>query len=398
MQETPNIPQRHPDLADILRNGIDDYILSYGNIPNKFKKVTNHICQCRTRDMGGHVYQCDTCKTKRISFNSCRDRHCPKCQGTARAAWVAKRTSELLPVGYFHVVFTLPDSFNGIRLRSKKTFYDILYRSVSETLLELGKDPQWLGGSIGFMATLHTWGQKLLEHPHLHCIIPGGGIRLDGKKWITFRKDYLFPVEVMSRLFKGKFLDYFSTAIKTKELDFPDSCMPNGLNAFMKQQWAKDWVVYAKEPFGSAEQVVKYLGRYTHRIAVSNNRLLKHENNQVTFKWKDYADGNKQKEMTVDETEFIRRYFLHVLPDHFVRIRYFGILSNRGKTGKLVHCFSLLSKKYDKKIIPANTIAAMIMAVMGIDISLCAYCGKGHFQEIKEILKIPEKSRYVLVA
>jgi len=398
MQETLNTTRTKPDLADILRNGIDDYIMTYGNIPYKFKKVTNHICQCRTRDMGGHVYQCDTCKTKRISFNSCRDRHCPKCQGTARAAWVAKRTSELLPVGYFHVVFTLPDSFNGINLKNKKPFYDILYRSVSETLLELGRDPRWLGGTIGFMAVLHTWGQKLLEHPHIHCIIPGGGIRLDGKKWITFRKNYLIPGDVMSLLFKGKFLDYFSKAVKGNQLEFPDSCMPNGLNAFLKQQWTKDWVVFAKEPFGSAEQVVKYLGRYTHRIAISNSRLLKHENEQVTFQWKDYADGNKQKETTIDETEFIRRYFLHVLPDHFVRIRYYGILSNRDKTRKFEQCFSLLSKKYEKKNVPTTTIAAMIMAVMGIDITLCPHCANGHFQEIHEILKIPDRNRYVLAA
>lgn len=398
MQEALNTTPNKPDLADILRNGIDDYLMTHGNIPHKFKKVTNHICQCRTSDLGGHVYQCDSCKSKRVSFNSCRDRHCPKCQGTARAAWVAQRVSELLPVGYFHVVFTLPDSFNGLSLKFKKKLYDILYRCVAETLLELGRDKKWLGGHIGFMAVLHTWGQKLLEHPHLHCIIPGGGIRLDGKKWISFRKDYLFPIEVMSQLFRGKFLDYFSKAVKNNLLELPPSSFPIDLNTFLRQQWAKDWVVYAKEPFGSAEQVVKYLGNYTHRIAFSNKRLLKYENDEVTFKWKDYADQNKQKEMTVETTEFIYRYFLHVLPDYFVRIRYFGILSNRGKTKKLEKCFRLLMKKYEKKIIPKNNIAATIKEVMGIDISLCPHCGKGHYQEVKEIFKIPDKNRYVLAA
>jgi hypothetical protein len=392
----------HIDLAEILRTGMDDYLMTYGNIPIKFRKVVNHICQCRTKGMGGRLYQCDTCKTRRVSFNSCRDRHCPKCQGTARAAWVAQRVSELLPIGYFHVVFTLPDSFNGINLKNKKVFYDLLYRSVAETLLELGKDPRWLGGNIGFMAVLHTWGQRLLEHPHIHCIIPGGGIRLDGKKWVNFRGNYLIPTEVMSRLFRGKFLDYFSGAVEGKQLHFPDAdgsdYTPDGFRTFLRQQRIKDWVVYAKEPFGSTEQVVKYLGNYTNRIAISNNRLVSHENDRVTFRWKDYADGNKQKLMTVDGTEFIRRYFLHVLPDHFVRIRYYGILSNRDKTEKLERCFHLLLKRYEKKTIPAASIAATILAVMGIDITLCPQCRKGHFQEVKELLKIPDRYRFAPAA
>jgi Putative transposase/Transposase zinc-binding domain len=386
---------RKTDLAEIIRRGMPEYTMSFGNIPAKIKKVTEHICSCKTMALGGHVYQCDNCKTKRISYNSCRDRHCPKCQGVARAVWVDKRISELLPVGYFHVVFTLPDSFNGIRLNMKKPFYDILYRSVSETLLTLGKDSRWLGGTIGFMGILHTWGQQLLEHPHLHCIIPGGGIRLDGKKWVHFRKDFLFPVEVMSRLFRGKFLDYFSKAFENKQLYFPEANMPDGLDAFIKQQRQKNWVVYAKEPFGSADQVIKYLGRYTHRIAISNNRLVSYENDRVTFKWKDYADNNAQKMMTVDVAEFIHRYFLHVLPDHFVRIRYYGILSNRGKRSRLNRCFHLLNKRQVKKEIrKKNSIAEMILAVMGVDITKCPKCSQGHFKKVREILKIPDMKRF----
>jgi hypothetical protein len=390
---------RKTDLAEIIRQGMPEYTLSFGSVPAKIRKVTEHICTCKTIALGGHVYQCDNCKTKRISYNSCRDRHCPKCQGVARAVWVDKRISELLPVGYFHVVFTLPDSFNGIRLNMKKPFYDILYRSVSETLLTLGKDSRWLGGTIGFMGILHTWGQQLLEHPHLHCIIPGGGIRLDGKKWVQFRKDYLFPVEVMSRLFRGKFLDYFSKAVKNKQLYFPETNMPDGLDAFIKQQRQKNWVVYAKEPFGSAEQVVKYLGRYTHRIAISNSRLVKFEDDRVTFKWKDYADNNVQKLMTINVAEFIHRYFLHVLPDHFVRIRYFGILSNRGKKARLNRCFHLLNKRQVKKEIQSNnSIAEMILAVMGVDITNCPKCSQGHFKKVREILKIPDMKRFPVAA
>lgn len=379
------------DIADILSQGMSDYSMHFGNTPPKFKKVTEHICSCKTRALGGHVYQCNTCNTKNISYNSCRDRHCPKCQGIARAAWVDMRISELLPVGYFHVVFTVPDSFNGIRFKMKKPFYDILYRSASETLLELGRDNRWLGANIGFMAILHTWGQNLLEHPHLHCIVPGGGIRLDGKKWLNFRDNYLFPVAVMSELFRGKFLHYFSAAIKNKTIELPQENMPNGLNAFLSNQYKKDWVVYSKEPFGTAEQVVKYLGRYTHRIAISNQRLIKFEDDSVTFAWKDYADNNKKKEMTLNTPEFIRRYFLHILPDHFVRIRYFGILSNRGKNNKLNRCFFLLHKRRERKERVKYSIAAIILAITGADVTQCPYCRKGKYEEIGEILKIPDR-------
>lgn len=386
------------DIAEIMKQGISDYIMNYGKIPLKFKKVVDHICNCKTRALGGHVYQCDNCKTKRISYNSCRDRHCPKCQGVAQAVWVSKRISELLPTGYFHVVFTLPDSFNGISLKMKKPFYDILYRSAAETLLELGADRHWLGGHIGCMGILHTWGQKLLEHSHIHFIMPGGGIRLDDKKWISFRNDFLFPFGVMSRLFRGKFLDYFSKAVKVGKLDFPETAMPNGLNDFLLKQRMKEWNVYAEEPFGSAEQVVKYLGRYINRIAISNSRLISCENGQVTFTWKDYSDNNLQKQMTVSIVEFIHRYFLHILPDHFVRIRYFGILSNRYKNKKLERCFYLLNKRREKKRISDNSIAAQIYAVTGVDITLCSKCRKGHFVEVGEIMKIPDKEYFMEAA
>jgi hypothetical protein len=268
--------------------------------------------------------------------------------------------------------------------------------------LELAKDPRWLGGTIGFMAVLHSWGQQLLEHPHIHCIVPGGGIRLDGKKWVSFRDDYLFPNEVMARLFRGKFLDYFSRAVKRGNLNFADK---NGsthtevsFKTFLDEQWKKDWVVYAKEPFGTAEEVVKYLGRYTHRIAISNSRLIKYENDQVTFKWKDYSDNKKMKLKSVDTTEFIRRFFLHILPDNFVRIRYYGLLSNSNKTKKLIRCFYLLNKKYKKRTITDTTIAAILLSVMGIDITLCPHCQKGHYQEVKEILKLPIQERFLLAA
>lgn len=375
-------------LADIIREGISGYIASYGKLPLKHWKVINKITQCRTEKLGGHVYRCDSCDYQQVVYHSCRDRHCPKCQGVARAAWVKQRTSELLPVGYFHVVFTLPEQFTGCNLENKKVFYNILYRSVSETLLQLGKDRRWLGGNIGFMAILHSWGQKLLEHPHMHCIIPGGGIRLDGKKWVSFRNNYLFPTKVMAQVFRGKFLDYFGNAVESSRLLFPGvDQSPESLSHFLNEQRSKNWVVYAKKPFGSAEQVVKYLGRYTHRIAISNKRLVSQQNDRVTFKWKDYTDDNKQKLIKIDRVEFLRRFFLHVLPDGFVRIRYYGLLSNGRKTEKLTKCFALLKRKYEKNESTSHDIAASIMAIFGVDITLCPKCRIGHCQQHKEIPK-----------
>jgi hypothetical protein len=395
MEDKEEIKKTKPEigLADIIQEGISSYTAIYGNLPKKHWKVINNICQCRTEKLGGHVYKCDTCDYQHVTYNSCRDRHCPKCQGVARAVWVERRTSELLPVGYFHVVFTLPDDFIGFDLEHKKVFYDILYRSVSETLLELGKDPRWLGGTIGFMAVLHSWGQKLLEHPHIHCVVPGGGIRLDGKKWVSFRNNYLFPTKVMAQVFRGKFLDYFAKAVHSSQLCFPKGVHDvEGFKTFLNEQWKKDWVIYAKEPFGSPEQVVKYLGRYTHRIAISNNRIVSLNDGQVTFRWKDYADGNKQKTMTIDASEFLRRYFLHVLPDGFTRIRYYGLLSNGKKNENLIKCFKLLRIKYEKKQNESHDIATIMQLIFGIDVTLCPKCKNGHCKQYKEILKLPEKT------
>ena len=392
-KEESRIDETGIELADIIREGLPSYTSVYGNLPQKHWKVINNICQCRTEELGGHIFKCDVCDYQQITFNSCRDRHCPKCQGVARAAWVEQRTSELLPVGYFHIVFTIPRQFVGYDLTNKKELYGILFRSVSETLLDLGKDPRWLGAAIGFLAVLHSWGQQLLEHPHIHCVIPGGGIRLDGKKWVCFRNNYIFPVKVMAQVFRGKFLSYFTEAVESSRLCFPRGIKnTEDFKSFLNEQWKKDWVVYAKKPFGSPQQVVKYLGRYTHRIAISNNRIVSQKDGRVTFRWKDYADGNKQKLMTLDTFEFLRRFFLHILPEGFVRIRYYGLLSNGKKTEKLEKCFQLLNKKYKKTELFGRDIAAVILAIFGKDITLCPKCGKGHFQKIKEILKKPNQA------
>lgn len=379
-------------LADIMREGLNDYINQYGKLAPKQLSVVNHILQCRTPALGGHIYACNNCDYQAVHYNSCRDRHCPQCQGMAQAVWVQKRVDELLPVGYFHVVFTLPHELNGYALRHKELVYTILFKAVSETLQSLGRDPQWLGAMIGFIAVLHTWGQKLLDHIHLHCIIPGGGIRADGKKWLQARPNYLFPVEVMGSLFRGKFLDYFHQEIsrlpfeqRGKAVEYSDAV---ALNSFIQQLRSKDWVVYAKEPFASAQQVLKYLGRYTNRVAISNKRFLSLENKTVGFLWRDYADENKQKEMSLPVVEFIRRYLLHVLPQGFVRIRYYGILSNGNKTERLTRCFELLEKKYRIRE-NATTIINQILQCLGIDIRQCPRCHRGRCSQSGVLIKVP---------
>jgi len=388
-----NLTRGQPvELADVVREGIGLYSTAYGVLPQKQSKVVNSILKCRTEALGGHSYKCDTCGHCTVTYNSCRDRHCPKCQGIARAVWVQKRVDELLPVGYFHTVFTIPDSFNPFALRNKKVVYNIFYRAVSETLLELGKDPRWLGAVIGFICVLHTWGQNLMDHLHIHCIIPCGGIRKDGKKWIKGNTTYLFPNKVMAALFKGKFIDYFKQAVTNREIKFigvlhtyeEASCF----DKFISQQYKKEWVVYAKQPFTTPDKVVKYLGSYTNRIAISNKRIIALEDDKVSFRWKDYKDNSKQKVMKLDIVEFIRRFLLHVLPDGYVRIRYFGILSNSNKTEKLKTCSLLLGKRM-KKQPDYRSVVGSLLLIMNINITLCPMCGKGHCFLYKEILKEP---------
>jgi hypothetical protein len=390
-----NTKETSVDLADIIREGIADFTAKYGKMPAKHWKVINHITTCRTEEMGSHIYKCDNCGHKVIHHNSCRDRQCPKCQAVARADWVEKRIAEILPVGYFHIVFTVPEELNKFGLRNKKVFYNILFCSVSETLLELGKDPKWLGGNIGFTATLHTWGQAVLEHPHIHCVVPGGGIRLDDKKWVCFREKYIFPDDVLANLFRGKFIAYFKKAVECKEISLcgPLQCYQDRITfqKSIKALWSKKWVVYAKVPFGNAAQVIKYIGRYTHRIALSNNRILSHKEGKVTFSWKDYADGNRKKIMALNTIEFIRRFLLHILPEGFVRIRYYGFLSNSTKKSNLKKCFELLKKKYEKKHYNKSSIADRMKEIFGIDITVCPKCKKGHCLYYGEILKKPHR-------
>ena len=336
------------EVADILRVQGDRFLERYrSSFDFQQLKAFRAIQRCRTAALGGHRDQCSRCDYQAISYNSCRNRHCPKCQAQARQRWLSARERELLATSYFHVVFTVPHELNLLALENPTLFYDLLFTASAQTLLEIAADPKHLGAEIGIISTLHTWGQNLLLHPHIHCVVPAGGLALDHRRWVRPRYPFFLPVKVLSRVFRGKFLAGLKRLHRRKKLQCAG---PAGALAD-QQQFAKllrhlhrhDWVVYAKPAFGGPLQVLRYLGRYTHRVAISNHRLLGFERGRVTFCWKDYAHGSKQGRMTLAATEFLRRFFLHVLPKSFVRIRHFGFLANRFRLSRLALCRQLLA-------------------------------------------------------
>ncbi len=304
------------------------------------------IVRCRTAALGGHRDRCSGCGHQAISYNSCRNRHCPKCQGNARARWLAARSAELLPVPYFHIVFTLPHELSALVLQNKRLLYDLLFRTSAATLLEVARDPKHLGADIGLLSVLHTWGQNLQHHPHVHCVVPGGGLALDGSRWVAASSRFFLPVHVLSRVFRGKFTAELRQLLLQNKLQFHGSLKeleaPERFQRFLRQLFSKDWVVYAKPPFGGAEHVLNYLARYTHRVAISNHRLVSFKDDRVSFRWKDYAASSKQKVMTVSADEFLRRFLTHVLPKGLVRIRHFGLFANRKRSASLLRCRFLL--------------------------------------------------------
>jgi hypothetical protein len=339
------------EVADVFRTYRDDFMARWGHVLSRAqRKAFDDICACRTSALGGHLDQCDRCGHCAISYNSCRNRSCPKCQATARAQWLAEREAELLPVEYFHVVFTLPPQIANLALQNARIIYSILFRAASETLLTIAADPKRLGAATGFLAVLHTWGQNLHLHPHIHCVVPGGGISPDHSRWIAcrkYRKSFFLPVKVLSRFFRKRFLLHLRKAFEKGKLQFLGEleplAQPAAFEALCQKAGRVDWVVYAKRPFGGPEQVLKYLARYTHRVAISNRRIISMQDGRVTFEWKDYAAGNQTKTMTLEATEFIRRFLLHVLPSGFVHIRHFGFLANRKRKEMLALCRTLLS-------------------------------------------------------
>ncbi|WP_027630711.1 IS91 family transposase [Ruminiclostridium cellobioparum] len=367
---------------------IQDIFLLYGDsyrqkhkLPTNIHKAMSSIEKCRTSSLGAHADVCDECGYTKISYNSCRNRHCPKCQTMSKERWIDARKYDLLNVKYFHIVFTIPDTLNSVVFQNQKIVYDILFKSIAETLLELSEDKKYLGAKLGFTSILHTWGQNLMHHPHIHCIVPGGGLSNIGK-WIDSKKKFFIPVKVLSRKFRGKFLYYLKQAYTNSNLIFFGNQQylvdKNTFNTFLSTLYSREWIVYCKPPFKNAAYVVEYLGRYTHRVAISNNRILKLENGIVTFKWRDYKDNNQQKLMTLPVEEFIRRFLIHILPDRFMKIRHYGILGNRKKTTKLKLCKQLTNTPMRQKPKEKLTALQLLEKLTGKDFSICPCCGIGH--------------------
>jgi len=367
------------ELADIFRQHGPAYRQAHA-MPLHYHRVMQAIEACRTPLLGGVVEWCDQCQYTHTRYRSCRNRHCPKCQGLARAQWLEQRKAELLPTEYFHVVFTLPAPIAQIAFFNQDVVYDILFRTVAETLLTIAADPQRLGVSTGFFDVLHTWGQNLHFHPHLHCVVPAGGLSADHERWIPGSRKFLLPVKVLSTRFRRLFLEALAQAHAAGKLQFFGDLQPlhdpPAFARYLAPLQHKKWVVYAKAPFGGPQHVLEYLGRYTHRVAISHRRLLALENGQVSFEWKDYRDANRVKVMTVPAAEFIRRFLQHVLPAGLQRIRYYGFLANCHRAAKLALCRQLLATASSLLLPQPANCRDLLAALTCTNLRLCPQCGK----------------------
>jgi len=380
--------KRRPELADVIRENGTALLNTYGaSITAEHRGVLRAVANCRTAALGGHKVHCDRCGNEGISYNSCRNRHCPKCQAAARAKWLEDRADELLDVEYFHVVFTLPDRLGPIALQNKTLIYNLLFRAASETILTIAKDAKHLGADVGFLAVLHTWGQNLELHPHVHCVVPGGGFTTDSKNWRPCAPGFFLPVRVLSRLFRKKFLALLREAFNTGDLRLVGRIR----HLWGRREWRKllqelddhDWVVFAKAPFGGPKQVLMYLARYTHRVAISNQRIVRVKDGEVTFRWKDYRHGHRHRTMTLSGVEFLRRFLLHVLPRGFQRIRYYGFLSNRVRKERLELCRQLLRQRADAP--PAGSDPVVVEPFARDSLARCPACGRGHMVIVCEL-------------
>ena len=384
--------QSGPEVADVFRRYGDAYCEQHGgSLSAGQRRVMTAIETCRTAALGGHVERCDTCGHQSISYNSCRDRHCPKCQSLARAQWLDDRRAKILDTQYFHVVFTVPKEIAEIAFQNKKTVYGILFHTVAEALRTIAADPKHLGAEIGFFAVLHTWGQNLLHHPHLHCVVPGGGLSLDGGRWISCRHGFFLPVRVLSRLFRRLFIEALEKAFAARELEFFSALAPLHEPSAFRQHLARarkaEWVVFAKRPFAGPEQVLDYVGRYTHRVAISNNRILDVEDGKVRFRWKDYRQGDQKKTMTLSADEFIRRFLIHVLPSGFHHIRYYGFLGNRYRKQKLAHCRELLGMVHPDPVVDQTDkdYRERYEQLTGVSLCQCPVCHLGHMAPFRTL-------------
>jgi hypothetical protein len=361
-------------MADIVRSAGQSFLeRSRKWINGQHEKVLLAITRCRTAALGGHRDQCSGCGHIAISYNSCRNRHCPRCQGNARIRWLQQRERELLPTRYVHAIFTLPRELAPLALQNKRLIYGLLFRSSAATLLEVARDPRHLGAEIGFFSVLHTWDQRLQHHPHVHCVIAAGGLAPDHSRWISSRHSFFLPIKALSRVFRGKFVAGLKTAFHEGKLEFHGHLAhlaePRSFAAWLRLLFRHDWVVYSKRPFGGPEHALRYLGAYTHRVGISNSRLVALAEGQVTFRWRDSAHGNKKRLMMLPIDEFLRRFLLHLLPPGFVRIRNFGFLANRQRAALLALCFRLLDR-------PPDLAAQTPQAPPSQSLPKCPLCGQ----------------------
>ena len=376
------------EVADIFRRYASQYEQeSQRPIPYQHRKVIAHITSCRTAQLGGHTETCESCGYVRISYNSCRDRHCPKCQFLKKERWISDRNREVLPVQYFHVVFTVPDDLVSLIYGNQNKLYTLQLRCAGQTVTELGREPKRLGARTGAICILHTWGQKLQLHPHVHTIVPGGGLSEDKTRWISCKQDYFMPVAVLSKRFRRKFIDGLKVMYEKRELYLGGALQilqdPEVFQRHVDTLYTTDWVVYAKPAFQTPATVIEYLARYTHRIAISNYRILKLENDRVFSRYRDYRDNSKQKVTSLPAVEFIRRFLLHVVSSRFVRIRYVGLLSNRTKTQTILLCRKLLGVKPEDVPQPVKyeDYSDFLFQLTGIDLTVCPVCGSSMITE-----------------
>jgi hypothetical protein len=379
------------ELADIIARHGDAY---YGQYKPGFsqQRVMRAIVACRTAAMGGHVQSCNQCGCLTHHYHSCRNRHCPKCQTLARERWIEARQSELLNTRYDHVVFTLPHDLNPLIQGNPRLMYNLLFRAVADTLLTFGRDRRWIGGEIGLTLVLHTWGQNLGQHVHIHGLVTAGGLSGDRKNWRKAKRRFLFPVRALSKVFRAKYLDALVAARARGEIAFGGSTAglsdDQAFASFVKSLKRHNWVVYAKQPFAGPGQIINYLGRYTHRIAISNHRLVAMDGENVSFRWRDYRDNSKLKVMVLKATEFIRRFLLHVLPSGFMRIRHYGLLANRYRREKLARCRMLLDQPEPAPLV-AETTERIMERLTGRDILTCSHCGQGRLSIIETLPRAP---------
>jgi len=382
-------------LSEIFTAGYGAFCNQFVSSPGNHK-VVRAITSCRTETLGGHRYECPDCHEQISLYNSCGNRHCPKCQALARRDWVVARENDLLPVPYFHVVFTIPSELNPFALRNKKAFYAIMFRSLNETLQQLGNTSRFLGASIGFIAVLHTWGQNLMDHPHIHCIVPAGGLSRDGRQWMSGKGSFLFPFDVMKKLFRAKVLDYFKQGLDDGSISLCGNLREYAtdttrLKALINKMYKTKWVIFARQSFASPLHVIKYLGNYTHRVAIAESRLVSHGSTTVSFTYKDYTDNSRKKYMTLNTVEFIRRFLLHVLPSGFMRIRHYGFLSNSSRKKGLERCAEIFAslrekrKKNEKQKQIKQPWHQRVKDQTGFDPLLCKKCGKAVMRIVAEI-------------